>query len=168
MELGHICFGAPCPSIRCIRSNIIPAFSTASSVLEMRRFWSVLTSRVFLWNEMGFQKKSQYNIFDSSVTWFLLRALTSSYVYIYIYIHIFRCDLYYVLSAPIRPSGVNRAQPSWVCRGGRGTFCWQSLSTGNVGKFYILTLILCPLLWGCQELYVYIYMYIITHLHNIK
>lgn len=85
MELGHICFGAPCPSIRCIRSNIIPAFSTASSVLEMRRFWSVLTSRVFLWNEMGFQKKSQYNIFDSSVTWFLLRALTSSYVYIYIY-----------------------------------------------------------------------------------
>lgn len=168
MELGHLCFGAPFPSIRCIRSNIIPAFSTASSVLEMRRFWSVLTSRVFQEERNGFSKKA--SIIYSIRVWHGFCCKGSYkfiYIYIYTYIHMFRCDLYYVLSAPIRPSGVNRAQLSWVCRGGRGTFCWQSLSTGNVGKFYILTLILCPLLWGCQELYVYIYICTLSHIYII-
>ena len=60
------------------------------------------------------------------------------YIYIYIYVCFFRCDLYSVLSAPIRPSGVNLlCQLSWVCRGGLGTFlvdlspvnwkCWEVL-----------------------------------------
>lgn len=164
MELGHICFGAPCPSIRCIRSNIIPAFSTASSVLEMRRFWSVLTSRVFLWNEMGFQKKSQYNIFDSSVTWFLLRALTSSYVYIYISIFFVVISItYYQLPYDLRGwTGLNPHESAEVDVAHFVDKACQLEMLGSSTYWLWYCALCCEVVRNCMYIYIYVHYHTFT------
>lgn len=169
MELGHLCFGAPFPSIRCIRSNIIPAFSTASSVLEMRRFWSVLTSRVFQEERNGFSKKA--SIIYSIRVWHGF-CCKGSYKFIYIYIYIYPYVSLWSLLRTISSHTTFGGEPgSTLMSLQRWTWhilltkpvnwkCWEVLHIDfDIVPFVVrLSGIVC----------IYIYMYIITHLHNIK
>lgn len=165
MELGHLCFGAPFPSIRCIRSNIIPAFSTASSVLEMRRFWSVLTSRVFQEERNGFSKKA--SIIYSIRVWHGF-CCKGSYKFIYIYIHISICFVvisitYYQLPYDLRGwTGLNSHESAEVDVAHFVDKACQLEMLGSSTYWLWYCALCCEVVRNCMYIYIYVHYHTFT------